>query len=64
MLITLHENCTTPCIASATCIYACCHQHLDEIYQEIDNGGACGVLFLDLAKALDTVDYNVLIEKV
>ena len=36
---------------------------LDGIYREIDNGGACGVLFLDLAKAFDTVDFDVMIEK-
>ena len=30
---------------------------------EIDNGGACRVLFLDLAKAFDTVAFEVLLEK-
>ena len=41
----------------------CLAGFLDDIYREVDNGGACGVLFLDLAKAFDTVDFDVLIEK-
>ncbi len=41
----------------------CLAGFLDMIYQEVDNGGACGVLFLDLAKAFDTVDTDILIEK-
>ena len=41
----------------------CLASFLDELYQEIDNGGACGVLFLDLAKAFDTVDFDIMIEK-
>ncbi len=36
---------------------------LNTIYEEIDNGGACGVLFLDLSKAFDAVDYQVLYYK-
>ena len=41
----------------------CLASFLDDIYREIDNGGVCGVLFLDLAKVFDTVDFDVLIEK-
>ncbi len=39
---------------------ACLADFLDEIYEEIDGGGSCGVLFLDLAKAFDTVDHRIL----
>ena len=39
---------------------ACLADFLNEIYEEIDKGGSCGVLFLDLAKAFDTVDHHVL----
>ena len=40
---------------------ACLADFLNEIYEEIDGGGgSCGVLFLDLAKAFDTVDHFTL----
>ncbi len=39
---------------------ACLADFLNEIYEEVDGGGSCGVLFLDLAKAFDTVDHHIL----
>ena len=39
---------------------ACLSDFLNEIYEEMDEGGSCGVLFLDLAKAFDTVDHRIL----
>ena len=36
---------------------------IDFIYQEVDHGRCCGVLFLDLRKAFDKVDHQILIAK-
>ncbi len=36
---------------------------LNNVYGEIDKGGACGILFVDLAKAFNTVDHALLIHK-
>ena len=33
------------------------------IFDEVDDGMACEVLFLDLQKAFDTIDHVILIEK-
>ena len=41
----------------------CLVSFLDIIYREIDQGGVCGVVSLDLAKAFDTVDHERLIYK-
>ena len=41
--------------STGTCIVDLLHN----IYEMVDGGGACGVLFLDLSKAFDTVDHSV-----
>ena len=41
----------------------CLIDFLDNIYSNIDQGRACGVLFLDLKKAFDTVDHQLLLTK-
>ncbi len=41
----------------------CLAQFLHNIYEGIDQGRAAGVLFLDLAKAFDSVDHGILLEK-
>ena len=33
---------------------------LNNVYREVNDGGVCGVLFIDLAKAFDTVDHTLL----
>ncbi len=38
----------------------CLTEFLHEIYESVDNGKSCGVVFLDLAKAFDSVDHNIL----
>ncbi len=35
----------------------------DKIRKEVDNGKFCGMVMLDLQKAFDTVDHNILLYK-
>ncbi len=41
----------------------CLVDFLEDIYQGDNSGGVCGVLFLDLKKAVDTVNFDILLEK-
>ena len=41
----------------------CLLDFVDNLFANIDQGMTCGVLFLDLRKALDTVDHKILVEK-
>ena len=40
--------------------YPCLVDFLHNIHGEVDDGGACGVLFLDLSKAFDMVIHDVI----
>ena len=41
----------------------CLIDFLNNIYQGVDGGSVCGVVSLDLAKAFDTVDHKILVDK-
>ncbi len=41
----------------------CLLDFLDGIYTDVDRGAACGVLFLDLSKAFDSVHRGILCSK-
>ena len=41
----------------------CLVEFLDHVYTNMDNGNICGVLFLDLRKAFDSVDHEILLIK-
>ena len=41
----------------------CLAEFLHNIYEGIDRGCTVGMLFLNLAKAFDCVDHNILLEK-
>ena len=41
----------------------CLIDFLDEIYKEVDDGGARGVIVIDLSKALDMVSRQILLTK-
>ena len=45
------------------CMGTCLVDLLHNIYEEVHWGGACGTLFLDLTKAFDTADHQILVEK-
>ena len=45
--------------STATCMISI----LNGIYENMEKGGGSGVIFLDLKKAFDTVDHNILLNK-
>ena len=44
-------------------MFTCLLDFLENIFPQVDKGDGCGVLFLDLRKAFDTFDHQILISK-
>ena len=41
----------------------CLHRVIDDMCENIDDGLACGVCFLDIEKCFDTIDEDILLQK-